>query len=243
MALDNGEPPIGLSLALAQQGHPASVKVYQGNDIGSPDWARWRASLGTPVEAAGQLDWRTAAWPTELPNLLQGRHASRRNQVDWKRLLRPLALGAIALAGIQFTGLLLDWALLAREDAGIRREMRVLAERALPAHAAVVDPAWQVTERLRTLHAASGSPAADSFVGLLRQISQVWPAGTQVQTLAYESGAFNIALADADAAWLGQLKAAAATRGLNVGSEQDDKSKGVRLSVKPTALKDDRHGQ
>jgi len=242
MALDDGEPPVGLSLALAQRGRPERVKVYQGDNVGAPDWARWRAALDTTVEAAGLWDWRTAPWP-ELPSLLQGKHASTRNRLDWKRLLRPLAWGAIALVGIQVVGLTLDWAMLARESASLKQETRVLAERTLPAHAAVVDPAWQMLERLQELRTATGNPPANALVGLLGRLSQAWPAAaTQVQTLVYEGGALTVSLVEADAAWLDQLKAAAATRGLAISATQDDKGKGVRLSVKP-AVKEDRHGQ
>ncbi len=243
MSLDDGEPPVGLSLALAQRGRPGVVKVYQGGQVGAPDWARWRAGLETTLEMAGPWDWRTAPWP-ELPSLLQGRHASKRNRVDWKRLLRPLLWGVVALAGIQFVGLALDWAMLERESASLRQEARDLAERALPAHATVVDPAWQMAERLQQLHSATGSPSANAFVGLLGRLSQAWPAGagTQVQTLAYEGGALTVSLAEADTAWLKQLQAAATARGLAISSTQDEKGKGARLSVKP-AVKEDRHDQ
>jgi type II secretion system protein L len=242
MALDDAEPPVGLSLALSQRERPERVKIYQGDSVGAPDLARWRAALDAPLETAGPWDWRSAAWP-ELPSLLQGKHASQRNRLDWKRL-RPLAWGVAVLVGIQFVGLTLDWAMLARESASLRQEMRVLAERALPAHAAVVDPPWQVAERLQELHTATGRPAANAFVGLLGRLSQVWPAtaDTQVQTLAYDGVALSVSLAQADVEWLDQLKAAAAARELVITSAQDDKGKGVRLSVKP-AMKEDRHGQ
>jgi type II secretion system protein L len=242
MVLDDGEPPVGLSLALGQRERPERVNIYQGDNVGGPDLAHWRSVLDTPVETAGPWDWRTAAWP-ELPSLVQGKHAPQRNRLDWKRL-RPLAWGLAVLAGIQFVGLALDWAMLARESASLRQEMRVLAERALPAHAAVVDPPWQVAERLQELHTATGRPAANAFVGLLGRLSQVWPAtaGAQVQTLAYDGMALTLTLAKADADWLDQLTAAAAARELVITSAQDDKGKGVRLSVKP-AVKEDRHGQ
>ena len=236
MSLDEGEPPIGLSLALAQQGRPGMVKVYQADGLGAPDWSRWRATLDIPVEMAGPCDWRTASWP-EVPNLLQGKFSNTRNRVDWQRLLRPLAWGVPLLVGIQFAGLFLDWAMLAHEDSSLKQEARVLAERVLPAHAAVVDPAWQVTERLQALHAATGNPDPNAFVGLLGRLSQAWPANsaTPVQTLSYDGGALGIVLAATDAAWLDQVKSAAAARGLVITGTPDDKGKGIRLNVKPAA--------
>jgi general secretion pathway protein L len=244
MSLDDGEPPVGLSLALAHRPRPEAIKIYQANNVGAPDLARWRAALDIPVEQAGPWDWHSASWP-DLPGVLQGRHSPGFNRLDWTRLVRPLAWGAIALAGIQLVGMTLDWAMLRRESAVIRQDMRMLAERALPAHAAVVDPPWQVTEKLQTLHAATGNPAPNAFVGLLGRLGQTWPAGsnTRVQTLTYEGGALTVSLAEADATWLDGLKTAAAARGLAISAQDNkDTGKGVLLTVRPIG-KEGVHGQ
>jgi type II secretion system protein L len=242
MSLDDGEPPVGLTLALAQRGHPASIQVYQGSEMGIPDWARWRSVLNTAVETAGPWDWRTSPWP-DLPHLLQGKHSPGSSRMEWTRLVRPLALGLLLLVGIQLGGMILDWGLLARESANMRDEMRVLAERALPAHAAVVDPPWQVREQLQTLRSAAGNPSANALVGLLGRLGQVWPAvgGPKVKSLTYEVGAITVSVAETDPAWLERMKAAAPSRGLEITSEED-KDKGVRLSVRPTG-KGGRDGQ
>jgi type II secretion system protein L len=242
MSLDDGEPPVGLSLALAQRSRPDAIKVYQGGKLGAPDWPRWRAALDIPVEDGGSWDWRSASWP-DVPGVLQGRHAPGRNRLDWRRLVRPVAWGAISLAGIHLVGMTLDWAMLARESAAIREDMHMLAERALPAHAAVVDPPWQVKERLQALSVATGNPAPNALVGLLGKLSQVWPAGsnTRVQTLTYEGGTLTVSLARPDAAWLESLKTAAAAGGLAIGA-QENKDADVLLTVKPTG-KGDGHGQ
>lgn len=234
MSLDDGEPPVGLVLALAQRGRPRVVQVYVGEDAGSPDWDRWRAGLETQAEAAGSWDWRTAAWP-EVPNLLQGKHAPGLKRTDWTRLARPAAWGVAALAVIQLVGLSLDWAMLARENASVQREMHVLAEQALPANSAIVDPPWQVRERLQSMQTVTGNPSPNALVGLLDRLGQAWPriGNIRVQTLNYEGDAISASLAEADSAWLEQLKAAAAVQGLTVNSYEDkDKSKGIRLSIR-----------
>ncbi len=244
MSLDDGEPPVGLILALTQRGRPEAVKVYLGENAGSPDWGRWRAALETTVETAGPWDWRTTPWP-ELPNLLQGKHSPGLKRMDWTRLARPVAWGAISLAAIQLVGLTLDWAMLAREDTDIKQEMHVLAERALPANSAIVDPPWQVTERLQTMQTASGNPSPTALVGLLDRLSQAWPklGNIQVQTLSYEGGALSASIAVADTAWLDQLKTAAAAQGLTVSSHDGkDKDKGIQLSIR-SSEKEGRHGQ
>ena len=244
MSLDDGEPPVGLILALAQRGRPEAVKVYLGENAGSPDWERWRTALEATVEAAGPWEWRTAPWP-ELPSLLQGKHSPGLKRMDWTRLARPVAWGAASLAVIQLVSLTLDWAMLARENTNIQQEQHVLAERALPANSAIVDPPWQVTERLHTLQMSTGNPSPNTLVGLLGRLSQAWPklGNIQVQTLSYEGGALSASIAEADTAWLDQLKTAAAAQGLTVSSHDDkDNGKGIHLSIK-SVEKEDRHAQ
>jgi type II secretion system protein L len=244
MPLDTGEPPVGLMLAIGKHGRPDAVKVFHGENTGSPDWDRWRTALGTPVEAAGPWDWRTATWP-ELPNLLQGKHAPGLKRRDWNRLLRPVAWGAISLAAVQMIGLGVDWALLAGENARIKQEMRALAERALPANSAIVDPPWQVMERLRSMQTATGKPAPDALLGLLGRLGQAWPrfGDMQVKTLSYEAGALRATLAEAEASWLDQLKMAAAAQGLAITSQEGKAGgNGVQLSIGSLA-KEGRNGQ
>jgi general secretion pathway protein L len=234
VSLDDGEPPVGLILALAQRGRPAAVSVYLDENAGSPDLGRWRAALQTPIETLGAWDWRAALWP-DLPNLLQGKHAPGLKRMDWTRLARPVVLGAIALAAIQLVGMSIDWAMLARESAGIQQQEHVLAELALPANSAIVDPPWQLRERLLAMQTVTGNPSPNALVGLLDRLSQAWPTlgNIQVQSLSYEGGALSATLAEADPAWLDQLKEAAAAQGLTVSSYEDkDKTKGIHLSIR-----------
>lgn len=238
--LDEGEPPVGLSLSLAQGPQPRELQVYEDDVLISPDWQRWRDALQLPVLAAGRWDWRTAPWPM-LPGLLQGRYSPGFNRLDWKRLLQPVAYGVAALLIIQVLGMLVDWALLNKENSRIRQEMALLAERALPAHATVVDPAWQVTERLQGLRAAAGNPPPDAFLSLLERLAQAWPVGTgnKLQAVSYESGGMSLALHDADPEWLERLQTAAGMQNLVIGVQDDN---GLQLSVR-TLAKDVRHGQ
>ncbi len=234
MSLDEGEPPVGLILALAQRGRPDAVKIHLLENAGSPDWERWRAALATTVESAGAWEWRTAQWP-ELPSLLQGIHSPGLKRLDWTRLARPVAWGVAALAVIQLVGLNLDWMMLERENANIKQEKKVLAEKALPANSAIVDPTWQVTERLRIMQTADGNPSPDALVGLLGRLSQAWPrlGNVQVRVMNYEAGGLTASIDEADTLWLDQLKIAAAAQGLIVNSEADkENDKGILLRIK-----------
>jgi general secretion pathway protein L len=234
MSLDSEEPPVSLILAMGKHGRPSTIKVHHGENAGLPDLERWLSVLETPVEAVGPWDWRTAAWP-ELPNLLQGKHAPGLKRRDWNRMLRPIAWGTISLAAIQLFGLTVDWAMLASENASIKQEMRVLAERALPANSAIVDPPLQITERLRGMQAATGNPAPDDLIGLLGRLGQAWPkfGNIQVKTLSYEGGALRATVAEAETSWLDQLKMAAAAQGLAIISQEDkaDSSKVIQLTI------------
>lgn len=233
MPLDEGEPPVGLILALAQRGHPEFITVYLGENAGLLDSERWHKVLSAKLETGGPWEWRTAPWP-ELPSLLQGTHSPGLKRMDWTRLARPLAWGAASLAAIQLVGLNLDWAMLSREQANIRQEMHVLTEKALPANSAIVDPPWQVAERLRSMQAGTGTPSPNALVGLLGRLSQVWPVfgNFQVRALTYEGGALNVFIAEADSAWLDQLKTAAAAQGLAISSQEDKETRGIRLSIR-----------
>lgn len=236
LCLDEGDPPVGLALALGQRARPGKLRLFQGAHAVLPDLERWRAALGLPVEAAGAWDWRTCPWP-DLPDLLQGRHSRSLGRVEWSRLARPLAWGVLLLAGIQVAGTALDWGLLARESANLRRDMRNLAEQALPAHATVVEPAWQVTEQLRGLRAAAGHASPDALAGLLGRLGQAWPvAGApRIKAVNYETGVLGVLIETPDGTWLDQLRVAGQARGLDVAvQEEPDPSRGVRLSVRPS---------
>ena len=156
-----------------------------------------------------------------------------------------MAWGAISLVVIQLIGLTLDWAMLAGENGNVRQEMQVLAERALPANSAIVDPPWQVTERLRNMQTATGNPSPDALVGLLGRLGQAWPkfGNIQVRTLSYEGGALRALIAEAETDWLDQLKMAAAAQGLAITSQEDkDAGKGIQLSIR-SLEKESQRGQ
>jgi general secretion pathway protein L len=221
-ALDRGDPPAGLRLMLNRASPPSRIRLYQGSALKAPDVARWTDSIGLPVEPAGAWDWRTATWNGQ-DNLLTGAYAAARNRLDWRPLVRPLAVALILLGGLQLGGLTLDWALQKREQGAIRAEMRALAERALPANAAVVDPAWQVGEQLRGLRTASGAEGSGALA-LLARLGQVWPpdGGPVPRTASYAGGELELTLAQADEGWIEQLRRDGDARKLTISVERVD---------------------
>lgn len=223
--LDRDEPPAALYLALSAKIQPAGqlpklIRVFRGNAMQAVDTTQWQATLGVPVLTAGPWSWREAAWPEGL-DLLQGSEHSRRGRIDVRGLFKSLLWGLPLLAGIQFAGAAVDWGLLNQEQHRLQSEMRVMAERALPAHAAVVDPAWQVGERLRTLRAAQGE-GSQGFLSQLDRIGSGWPAGgaPTLRAVEYRDGATSLHLSLADEAsaqpWLQSLESALTGKGMQV---------------------------
>ncbi len=214
LALDQEQPPAGLRLALAEAA-PARIRVYRGNALHPADLSIWGADLGVAVEDAGPWSWREAVWPDQL-NLLQGAFQPRHHHLDWPGLGRRLAWGLALLAGIQFLGTTLDWLLLVRERQMVQAEMQDLAARALPAHAAIVDPAWQVSERLRAVQAARGE--GDGGVpGLLGRVGQAWPEGVApAQVVDYREQGLTLTLATPPGDWLAGFQTRLAAVGLHL---------------------------
>ncbi|HNQ04430.1 MAG TPA: type II secretion system protein GspL [Thiobacillaceae bacterium] len=230
--LDDGDPPVMLSLSRAHGARPQEARVYEDDGLGAPDWQRWRDALQLPLIPAGRWDWRTVPWPS-LPGLLQGKYSPGFNRLDWKRLLSPTVIGVTALLIIQMLGMLVDWVMLSNENIRIHAEMAALAGRALPAHATVVDPAWQVGERLQNLRAAAGTPPPDAFLSLLERLGQAWPVGTgaRLEALRYEAGTLTVSLNEIDPEWLDRLRTAAQARNLSVSLRDEEDA---RLIVRTT---------
>jgi len=101
-------------------------------------------------------------------------------------------------------------------------------------------PDLQIGQQVEPVH-----DRLHGLVGLLGRLGQVWPAagGPRIRTVTYEAGSLGVVLAETEEGWLEQLVSAAPSRGLAVTVQDDkDKSKGLRLSIRPTG-KEARHGQ
>ncbi|MDD3528867.1 MAG: type II secretion system protein GspL [Gallionellaceae bacterium] len=226
-AVDAGDPPASLNLAGPL---PGRLDVYQGSALHPVDVAGWQAVLGLPVHDLGTWSWREAGWPAG-PDLLQGTLAPRRGRPDWQALARSLASGLALLVLIQVVGLAVDWGLLAREEDRLRSELHGLAERALPAHASIVDPAWQVAERLRAMQAAEGG-IESGFLVLLSRVGSTWPAGMGApRQVEYRDGTAILHFdAATPAAGLEEFKAGLSKAGLVVAATPG--ADGQALSVR-----------
>lgn len=234
LAVDASDPPVGLMLALGRETRPNSIRLYRGNRLRAPDVAAWSAALGVEVVAAGDWDWRKAAWPA-TGNLLTGRLATRRAGPDWRGALKPLAWGALALAIIQALGLVAETLILRHEQQQLYETQRQLARRVLPAQAAVVDPVWQVSEaHARLVDRERGDEAG--MRAMMARLGEAWSTlpGAKLRHVEYSEGALEVGLAGRPEAWLAQFEAGAARHGLSVKTRGQGND--VVLRVTATAM-------
>lgn len=232
LALDDGDPPVGLQLAVARHGRPERIRLLRGNRLNAPDFAAWQSSLSIEVVDGGRWDWRAAPWPDAAP-LLSGRFSSRKASLDLRAVLRPLLVGGLVLALIHVVGLSVEWLQLERERRALLAEQYDLARRVLPEGAAIVQPAWQVAQRLARLQAASGVGDRDSMPALMSLTGHAWPQlpGAGLKSVLYADGQLTLTLAERQPAWLDRFGASLATLGLGMAEEAGPDG-GVTLRIR-----------
>lgn len=239
LALDQGNPPAGLRMALENAeangiGRPKRLCLYQGNATAPADLALWHSACKLPVDMRGGWDWREPAWPVTI-NLLQGTLQPRHARPDLHALVRPVVMGCILLAAVQVAGMTIDRILLSAEQRALQAKMRDLAEKVLPAHAAVVDPAWQIGEQLKALNAARGHES-EGMIALLGLVGKLRPAGgsSDPNEIRYEGGRLSLDYDPADEEWLKKFVSALSAGGLSA-SVAPSKAGGATVSISVAA--------
>lgn len=236
LALDQGDPPTGLALALARAADcglaaPRRLIVCQGNAVHAPDPAQWQEKFGLPVELRGNWHWREANWP-KGSQLLGGRFQPRHTGLDVRALLKPVLVGVLLLAVIQLSGALIDWGRLAGEERQLRAGMQQLAASVLPTGAAIVDPVWQVGEVLKSL-GTSQHGKTDGPLMLLSEAGRLRPSGlgSELIGIDYASGQLKLEYRHADPVWLGRYVSALQAKGLQVVQSASDGTSSLLIRV------------
>lgn len=175
-ALDRGEPPASLMLAL-QSSTPSKI-VMRG---ARPAWA-W--GLGVPVESAPAWDWIAPIEDITL-DLLEGRQENHSGR--WKR---TAALAAV-LAIVGVAGLGLQWAAERHERKSLAAQMSALYRETFGPQAVILDPPLQMRRALTSLRQKSGMVAPSDFLALLEKIP---PEGKNLESLSYANGRLTVAL-------------------------------------------------
>lgn len=231
LAIDRGDPPAGLKLALQQRHAPQRIRLFQGNAIQTPDPTHWQTQLGVPVVSEGAWHWRETPWNDAI-NLLTGTFTAAPGGIDWQSLQKPVWLGLAALLSLQIAGLSISAISQSLEKNRLQGEIERLARAALPKSAALVDAPWQLREKLRSLRSTASE---DSAMPLLSRAGQYWPAENSPATpksLRYQGRGLEITLPQADDAWLAQYQDIASSMGL--ATRHDKKPNGeVILSIRP----------
>lgn len=191
--LDSGNdahPPVSLQLRLRQEA-PNALRLFTlGSEVQPPHW-----DLGIPVVFERQgFDWRRAPLPTDLPNLLWGKFAPPARIGEFWPWLRPAAMAALLLLGVEAGVSNVEWAMFAHEKRQLLHEMTDTFRETFGAEAAIVDAPLQMRRNVAHLrHAAGVSDDAD-FSPLLEKFSGATSgiAGSALRTLRYDDGKLDI---------------------------------------------------
>lgn len=243
-ALDSegdGEPPVGLQLALeaarAAGRVPERIVVRAAPEASLPDTARWSAALGVAVERGAPWSWTQAAVPRL--ELLQGEFAPRGGAGAWRGRLRRPALLAAATLILASVGIAADWALKATERDRLQREMRAIYRESFGEAVPIVDPPLQMSRALADLRLRAGQGGAGEFVALVdAAAARIDPKGGRVESITYEEGRLIVSLRARDpgqaAALAAQLRASPAASGVELRAEEGDGG-AVRVIVRSRA--------
>ena len=169
-ALDRGEPPASLMLAL-QSSTPSKIVIHGAR----PAWA-W--GLGVPVESAPGWDWIEPIEDIPL-DLLEGRQKNHSHR--WKRT----AALAAALAIVGVAGLGLQWAAERHERKSLAAQMSALYRETFGPQAVILDPPLQMSRALAALRQKNGMPSPSDFLALLEKIPS---QEKNVESLSYSNG-------------------------------------------------------
>jgi general secretion pathway protein L len=238
-ASTDGRPPLALKLAADERrlrgAGPRTVRVLLAGGVEAPDVAKWSESLHVPVAADGrwepeEIDARTA----EGPNMLPGAHGGAWTSSEWLARLKPAAVLAGFVLAVHLLLTLGDWARLAYEAHGLRRDMESAFRKSFPDAKSVVDPALQMRRNSADLRRAAGEPDATDFMPMLAKLAPALAAlGAKPQSLRFDRGELelDLALVSADTRARQELASRLRVPGLRVRLERVTTGSGVPLAT------------
>ncbi|HSD54641.1 MAG TPA: type II secretion system protein GspL [Burkholderiales bacterium] len=197
----DGRPPLALNLAAnerrARGAGPRAVRVLLADEDDSVDVAKWSEALHVPVTVDGRwepekIDARTVACPDLLPGAFGGTWTSS----EWLSRLKPAAILAGVIVGLNVLLTVGDWARLAYEAHGLRSGMESAFRKAFPDAKSVVDPALQMRRNFADLRRAAGEADASDLVPMLAKLAPALAAiGAKPQSLRFDRGEIELDLA------------------------------------------------
>jgi general secretion pathway protein L len=180
------------------------------------------AKLPVPVVDGGSFDWADADWQ-RATNLLAGAFAPRRRWGQWRQALR---WGLVAL-GLYAALVLGEWATLAWRQAALARELRQIAQTALPGQP-IVAPLAQLVAAADEQRHRRGEAGLGDFLALTLRAADLTTAG-EVEALDYEPGRLTMQIRRLDGERERTIRAALAMAGLDLRVARQ--ANAVRLSI------------
>ncbi|MFA9462055.1 type II secretion system protein GspL [Thiohalorhabdus methylotrophus] len=221
------QPPGALMLALEQSKiAPAILRVRvahrEQREVLSA-WQPWLDAQGLDLEV--QEDGRKrSAWLARQPqpesgcNLLTGPYASREDPWVWARRLAPaagLALGLLAVAGAQWT---LEGRRIRAEHQRLESAIESTYRKAFPGAKNLVDPRYQMEQRLKRLQRNREEPSEQegSLLDRMAGFAEVVSGGSgqlRLKALVYTQGNLELEVSVADYEALERLQRQLSAKG------------------------------
>lgn len=222
-ALDGSEdnaPPAGLMLALRNGDRPKKIVMHMFN-ANVPDIDRWSAQLGVDIERGDDWDWKKTSGTSPI-NLLQGEFGPKQFDWSWLPRLRPALIMLALMLGLQFFGIVTDWALLAHEKSLLDADMVHSFRASFPGASVIVDAPLQMDRKLTELKHAAGQQETGDFLPLLSAVSAplaALPRGA-LKSIDYEPGRLGLKIALTGAVGIDSLQKALAASHLRIRLEK-----------------------
>lgn len=216
----NGEPPIGLLLALQEAraaaanapanpayAAPARLVVRPARGAVVPDIQQWADALQIDVRAGERWDWFERIdrlGPNNGINLMQDDFAPRSAARDWMPRLRPALVLLGLIVAVQLVGAAVDWLTLNRQRNALQATIEQRFRGAFPDAKVVVDAPLQMRRNLEELRRGAGQVEPNDFLPLLARTTRLIEASAnhRLSALNYDAGELkvDILLPDAESA-------------------------------------------
>jgi general secretion pathway protein L len=228
---DGAAPPLSLRMwleaAKARDAVPASIALYVTKPGAEPDFEAWTRELGVAVRLAGAWDWR-AAPPRAGVVLAQERQRWEGVLSGIAARLRPAAWILSAVVALHTVALVVDWAVLAREQRALRHQMEARFRALYPDAVAVADPAIQMRRKLAEARHAAGVVDNGDFLPMIERVAAAMKVVPEcaLRVLSYESGRMTLELTEPTEAKVKRLVAALTQAGLSVARSAGARRRG-----------------
>ena len=234
---NSGSAPLLLVLALQQcepLKKPAIIAFY-GELVSHSE--NWQAQLGILLILGSKQEWFVSQGKPAL-NLLQGDFQPSGGVARRLVAFKPVAIGLAALVTLQFSLILLDYAIKASENRKLDQAMLTQFKATFPDAKTVVDAPLQMQRNLEELKHGAGQSGHSDYLPLLSSVTNSIGSisGERLRGIAYQNNQLllNLSLPDMQQAEAIQKRLSAS--GLSAAIEAPRKTEqGLELQLTITA--------